>query len=261
MKIGVFDSGLGGLVIAKSLMNALPQYDYVYLGDTQHLPYGDKTSGHILSYTLNAMRFLIEQKCGLIIIACNTATAVTLRYLQKRFCPTYSPYTKILGVIIPTIEEALKDNPDKIGVIATKATIAADIYRIELNKINSGLPVLSVATPELAPAIEQADFPLAEKIIQKYVPQLKNYPTLILGCTHYPLVKTIIQKYLPKTRLISQDELIGAKLTDYLSRHPEIEQNLTKNQTRHFYITKENPHYIQVARQIEPTLYLEQIQL
>ena len=105
MKIGVFDSGLGGLIIAKSLMQTLPQYDYVYLGDTEHLPYGEKTSGHILKYTLQAMRYLIRQECGLIIIACNTATEISLRYLQQRFCPQESPQTKILGVIIPAVEE------------------------------------------------------------------------------------------------------------------------------------------------------------
>lgn len=259
MKIGVFDSGLGGLIIAKALMKALPDYDYVYLGDTQHLPYGEKTSGRILAYTLDAMRYLIEQECGLIIIACNTATAITLRYLQKRFCPSESPQTKILGVIIPAVEEALKTTPEKIAVIATNATIRGDIYKTELNKIAPDLPVFSLATPELVPAIESADFNKAENIIQAYAPRLKDFPALILGCTHYPIIKNIIQKHLPNTRLISQDEFMGQKLTDYLQRHPEIENTLSRQGTRRFCITKESPHFTQVAHQIDPSICLEQV--
>ncbi len=261
MKIGVFDSGLGGLIIAKALMKALPEYDYVYLGDTQHLPYGEKTSGHILSYTLKAMRFLIGQDCGLIIIACNTATAITLRYLQKRFCPSESPSTKILGVIIPAVEEALTTTPDQIAVIATKATIRGDIYKTELNKIDSKLPVFSLATPELVPAIESADFQKADTLMRTYSAQLKDFPALILGCTHYPIIKNIIQKHLPNTRLISQDEFMGAKLANYLSRHPEIDNTLSRQSTRRFFITEENQHYIQVAHQIDPTICLEKVKL
>ena len=106
MKIGIFDSGLGGLVITKAFINALPEYDYIYYGDTANLPYGDKTSGQILAYTLEAMKFLISKKCALIIIACNTATAVALRYIQQRFIPEYAPDVKVLGVVIPTVEVA-----------------------------------------------------------------------------------------------------------------------------------------------------------
>jgi glutamate racemase len=119
MKIGVFDSGLGGLVITKAFREVLPDYDYVYYGDTANLPYGEKTSEQILACTINAIKFLIEQKCGLIIIACNTATAIALRYSQQKFIPSYAPDVKILGVVIPTVEEALENNAKKIGVLAT----------------------------------------------------------------------------------------------------------------------------------------------
>ena len=257
MKIGVFDSGLGGLVIAKSLIKALPQYDYVYFGDTKHLPYGEKTAGHILKYTLQAMRFLIKQDCRLIIIACNSATAVTLRYLQKRFCPKYAPDVKILGVIIPTVEEALKDNTKNIGIVATPTTVRSDIYKVELQKINPDLNVFSLATPALVPAIENGDFSLAEKEVARYAEKLKHLPVLILGCTHYPIIKNLFQKYLPQTKIIAQTELMGEKLADYLKRHDEIETQLTRNQTRRFFVSKKTDGYLNVARLIDADIHLE----
>ena len=257
MKIGVFDSGLGGLVIAKALMEALPQYDYVYYGDTAHVPYGEKTPGRILAYTLDAMRFLIEQDCGLIIIACNTATAITLRYLQKRFCPKEAPNIKILGVIIPTVEEALKNNEEKIGVVGTPTTIRSDIYGVELKKISPKVDVISLATPRLVPAIENNDFMEAEKAIAEYVKNFKNIPALILGCTHYPLVKDLFQKHLPNTRIVAQDELMGQKLTDYLTRHSEIETQLSHRKTRQFFVSQLSPTYTQVAQKLFSEIQLE----
>ena len=257
MKIGVFDSGLGGLVIAKALMRALPQYDYVYYGDTAHVPYGEKTPGRILAYTLDAMRFLIAQKCGLIIIACNTATAITLRYLQKRFCPAFAPNVKILGVIIPTVEEALKNGEKQIGVVATPTTIHSDIYGVELRKIESQVEVISLATPRLVPAIESNDFLEAEKAIAEYAKTFEKIPALILGCTHYPLIKDLFQKYLPHTRLISQDDLMGQKLADYLKHHSEIETKLSRGETRQFFVSRLSPTYTQVAQKLFSKIHLE----
>ena len=257
MKIGVFDSGLGGLVIAKALMQALPEYDYVYYGDTAHVPYGEKTPGRILAYTLDAMRFLIRQDCSLIIIACNTATAITLRYLQKRFCPKFAPNVKILGVIIPTVEEALKKGEKQIGVIGTPTTIHSDIYGVELRKIDPEVSVISLETPRLVPAIEINDFSGAEKAIAEYAKTFQNIQALILGCTHYPLVKDLFQKYLPKTRLISQDELMGQKLADYLKCHNEIETKLLRENTRQFYVSTLSQEYTLVAQKLFPDIQIK----
>ena len=154
MKIGVFDSGLGGLVITKTFMNELPEYDYLYLGDTAHLPYGEKTSGRILKYTLDSLKYLIAQNCKLIIIACNTATSITLRYIQQKFIPAYAPDVKVLGVVIPTVETAIEENAKSVGIIATSATVASHIYKTELQKLDSSLLVTEVATPQLVPLIE-----------------------------------------------------------------------------------------------------------
>ena len=257
MKIGVFDSGLGGLVIAKALMEALPQYDYVYYGDTAHLPYGEKTSGRILAYTLDAMQYLIDQGCGLIIIACNTATAITLRYLQKRFCPKFAPNVKILGVIIPTVEVALENLDNTIGVVATPATVRSDIYAVELKKIKPDLNVFTLATPALVPAIEKGDFTLAEKEVKRYSEKLQHIPVLILGCTHYPIIKDLFQRYLPNTRIIAQTELMGEKLTDYLKRHSEIEIKLSRGKSRQFIVSQMSDGYNQVAQKLFPKIQLK----
>ena len=259
MKIGVFDSGLGGLVIAKALMKVLPEYDYVYYGDTAHVPYGEKTPGRILAYTLDAMRFLIKQDCGLIIIACNTATAITLRYLQKRFCPKEAPNVKILGVIIPTVEEALKNGENSIGVVGTPTTIRSDIYGVELRKIAPTVEVISLATPRLVPAIENNDFKTAEQAISEYAETFKNTQALILGCTHYPLIKDLFQKELPHTHLVAQDGLMGQKLADYLMRHREIEKQLSRGENRQFFVSSLSPTYTQVAQKLFPSIHLIQI--
>lgn len=252
MKIGVFDSGLGGLVVTKAFIKALPEYDYVYYGDTEHLPYGEKTSGQILSYTIEAIKFLISQKCGLIVIACNTATSIALRYLQQRFIPSCAPDVKVLGVVIPTVEEALQDNAAKVGVIATRATVRSHIYEQELHKIKPDLEVREIDAPELVPAIEADDFASAEKLSRKYAGQFADVDSLILGCTHYPLLKEYFRSALPGVRIISQDELMGAKLADYLHRHLEIDICLSRNGERRFLVSDWNEHYQKVAATLFP---------
>ena len=257
MKIGVFDSGLGGLVIAKSFMDKLPQYDYVYFGDSAHLPYGEKTPKEVLAYTLEALHFLIQQNCKLIILACNTASCIALRYIQQQYIPQHNPDIKVLGVIVPTVEQALQSSATNVAVVATPATIQSDIYGIELKKINPSVRVISVATPELVPAIEKNDFAAAQQSIQKYVPALAKSSALILGCTHYPLIKNLFQQALPSTQIISQDDFMGDKLADYLQRHPEIEQTLSKNKQRAFFVSQHNDNAENVARLIFPTINLK----
>lgn len=252
MKIGVFDSGLGGLVVTKAFINALPEYDYVYYGDTEHLPYGEKTSGQILSYTIEAIKYLISQNCGLIIIACNTATSIALRYLQQRFIPSFAPDIKVLGVVIPTVEEALLDNAQKVGVIATKATVRSHIYEQELHKIKPDLEVKEIAAPELVPFIEADNFVEAKKSAIEYAKKFEDVDSLILGCTHYPLLKEYFREALPRVRIISQDELMGAKLADYLRRHIEIDICLSRNRDYKFLVSNWNEHYQKVAAMLFP---------
>lgn len=247
MKIGIFDSGLGGLVITKAFINALPEYDYIYYGDTAHLPYGDKTSGSILAYSLEAMRFLIAQNCGLIIIACNTATSIALRYIQQRFIPAYAPDVKVLGVVIPTVETAAACSNYKIGVVATAATIRSHIYEQELHKIRPEMEIQEIAAPLLVPAIESNDFARAAQLAKDYANEFEKIDSLILGCTHYPLVKDCFQAALPNVNIISQNDLMGAKLADYLNRHLEIDITLSRNREYRFWVNNLNRHYQKVA--------------
>jgi len=259
MKIGVFDSGLGGLVVTKAFIDTLPEYDYVYYGDTARLPYGEKTSGQILSYSIEAVKFLISQKCGIIIIACNTATSIALRYLQQRFIPEYAHDVKVLGVVIPTVEEALQNGASKIGVVATNATIRSHIYQEELLKINPDLQIKEVATPELVPAIESNDFARAENFAKEYAKEFENVDSLILGCTHYPLLKDFFRRELPFVQIISQDELMGNKLSSYLKRHIEIDICLSRNHDYKFLVSRWNTHYQQVAAGLFPSFSIEEV--
>ncbi|MCQ2741306.1 MAG: glutamate racemase [Alphaproteobacteria bacterium] len=255
MKIGVFDSGLGGLVITKALREALPEYDYVYYGDTAHLPYGEKDSALVLSYTIEAMKYLISRKCGLIIIACNTATAIALRYLQQKFMPSYAPDVKVLGVVIPTVEEALLDNAQRVGVLATKATVRAHIYEEELHKIKPELEVFEIAAPKLVPLIEANDFTAAKAAAKEYTADFKNIDSLILGCTHYPLLKKDFREFMPENvRIVSQDDLMGQKLKDYLRRHVEIDICLSRNAELEILVSQMNDGYQKVAGLLFPNV-------
>lgn len=260
MKIGVFDSGLGGLVITKAFIRAMPEYDYVYFGDTANLPYGEKDSAQILSYTLEAIKYLIAQNCGLIIIACNTATSIALRYIQQKFIPAYAPDVKVLGVVIPTVEEALLDNASKVGVVATKATVVSQLYTAELHKIKPELEVKEVAAPELVPAIENNDFETAAAAVRKYAGEFSGMDSLILGCTHYPLLKAYFREALPNVRVISQDELMGAKLKYYLNRHVEIDICLSRNHEYKFLVSSLNEHYRSVAQKMFPDIPVSQVE-
>ena len=261
MKIGIFDSGLGGLVITKSLKNIMPEYDYIYYGDTKNLPYGDKDTPQILYYTIEAIKFLISQNCGIIIIACNTATAVALRYIQQKFIPSYSPDVKVLGVIIPTVEESLQNNASHVGVLATTATVNSHIYREELHKINPELKVSEISAPELVPAIESNNFNLASELAIKHLNQFENIDSLILGCTHYPLLKTTLRQNISeKTQIISQDELIGDKLKKYLQKHIDIDICLSRNSELKVWVSAVNNHYKEVANRLFPNIIIHEVQ-
>ena len=157
------------------------------------------------------------------------------------------------------METALQTSTDTIGVVATPATIRADIYGVELRKISPNVDVISLAAPRLVPAIEANDFKAAEKAVQEYAENFQNMPALILGCTHYPIVKDLFQKYLPKTRIVAQNDLMGDKLTDYLKRHTEIETKLSRGKTRRFIVSQLSPSYTQVAQRLVPNIQLEKL--
>lgn len=229
-RIGIFDSGFGGLTIFKALVKKLPQYDYIYLGDSARAPYGNRSQELIFKWTQQAVDYLFKHGCELVILACNTASAEALRRIQQR------QEGKVLGVIRPTIEEA---RGKRVGIIGTQATISSGAYVRELKKLNPDIKVFQQACPLLVSLIEAGKFEGIDLILEKYLASLieKNIDTLILGCTHYPIIKDKIKKITGNIQLISQEEIIGPKLIDYLKRHPEIEEKLSKTNKKIFLTT------------------------
>lgn len=240
MKIGIFDSGLGGLITLHGARGALASYDVVYLGDTKNLPYGDKTQEEIYALTKRALDFLKAQDCAIIFLFCNTASAMALRQLQHEGYRT-------LGIIIPTVEEA---TGSRIGILATQSTVDSGKYPAEIKKPHPNAQVFQQAAPKLVPLIESGNA-ISDALLLTYLNPLihQNIKVLILGCTHYAILKTQIKKLIPHDiKIISQDEIIGPKITDYLARHPEIESTLSKTNSREYLVTKLTPEFEKQAK-------------
>jgi len=255
LKIGLFDSGLGGLIVTHSLIQAMPEYDYVYLGDTARVPYGNRSQEIIYQFTRDAVDYLFSKEdCQLIILACNTASAEALRRIQQEYLPERYPERRVLGVLIPAAEAtAASTQNGKVGVIATQGTVDSQAYTRELHKLNPKLKVYQQATPLLVPLVENNALGYAGPMLDDYLRSLQGQAidTLILGCTHYPLYKQQLQQRLGKAvQIISQDDIIPPKLADYLQRHPEIDRLLSRQGQYTFYATDITPGTAAVARHL-----------
>lgn len=243
--IGVFDSGYGGLTVLKEIVKALPQYDYIYLGDNARAPYGSRSYDTVYQYTLECVKKLFEQGCELVILACNTASAKALRTIQQKDLPKIDPNKRVLGVIRPTTEIIGNLSKTKnVGILGTAGTVSSGSYVVEIEKFFPDIHVYQQACPQLVPLIEnnEIDNAGADFFIQKYVHELmdqeQNIDAVVLGCTHYPLIQDKIKKYLPAhVQLLSQGPIIAEGLKLYLSRHPEIEKKCSKNARLEFYTT------------------------
>ena len=237
--IGIFDSGYGGLTILNQIRQVLPEYDYLYLGDNARAPYGTRSFDVIYEYTLQAVKYLHQQGCNLIILACNTASAKALRTIQQRDIDP--DQLRVLGVIRPTVEVIPQRTQTKhIGVLATPGTVASESYVIELLKQDPTLIITQQACPMWVPLIESGEHlgDGANYFVEKYLTELLTrdplIDTIILGCTHYPLIQSKIEAFLrkyehttsliqnSKFKIISQGEIVAHSLADYLLRHPEI---------------------------------------
>ncbi len=246
MKIGLFDSGLGGLTILKAVIKEMPQYNYVFYGDTAHLPYGDKSEEEIYEFTKEGMRYLFEAGAALVIIACNTASAETARRLQNEFIPAEYPDRKILGIIVPTIEELQFGVFTKVALIGTKRTVESGKYLLELeHKGNGNVALTQIATPELVPLIEMNEIETAaSQAISRIEGEAGESEVVVLGCTHYTQIKEPLRAHFDKTKqVISQDEVVPEKLRLYLAAHPEIESKLTHGGERSIHLTAHRPDY------------------
>lgn len=228
--IGVFDSGFGGLTILSALLKRLPQYDYLYLGDSARTPYGSHSDETIRRYSREAVEFLFAQGCRLILVACNTVSAVALRELQEEYLVKPGVQDrKILGVIFPLMEKAVElSGHGRVGVVGTRATVQSGAYEREIKKLMPNGHVYSQACPLLVPFIEEGweRKPEAIRVLKKYVRSLKTcrLDTLILGCTHYPLMHDTFARAMGKNvHVLDTGPTVAESLADYLQRHPGVE--------------------------------------
>lgn len=243
--IGIFDSGYGGLTVMKEIVDRLPQYDYLYLGDNARAPYGNRSFETVYHYTLECVKWFFEQGCTLVILACNTASAKALRTIQQNDLPGIDPSKRVLGVIRPTSEIiGTYSETQSVGILATNGTVSSGSYPLEIAKFFPELKVYQEACPMWVPLVENnehenhgADF-FVKKNLHNIFHKGENIDVILLACTHYPLLRKKIEEHLPiGVRLISQGEIVADSLVDYLQRHPEIETRCSRNGIRHFYTT------------------------
>ena len=243
--IGVFDSGYGGLTVLKEIIAKLPEYDFIYLGDNARSPYGVRSFETVYHYTLECVRWLFQQNCPLVILACNTASAKALRSIQQNDLPSMDGNKRVLGVIRPTSEiigNFTKTN--SVGILATTGTVQSESYLLEIEKFFPEIKIYQEACPMWVPLVENNEFNNegADYFIKKHLKNIfdkgENIDTILLACTHYPLLKDEIEKYLPDgVALLSQGDIVANSLADYLKRHPEIEGKCSKSGRRSFFTT------------------------
>ena len=243
--IGVFDSGYGGLTVLRSIVNKLPQYDYLYLGDNARAPYGPRSFDTVYHYTLECVRYFFKQGSKLVVLACNTASAKALRTIQQNDLANIDPSLRVLGVIRPTTEMIGSISKTKhVGILGTKGTVTSQSYPIEIEKFFPDVKVTQHACPMWVPLVENDEYNgggvdyFVKKDLDILLQEDPKIDTILLACTHYPLLMNHIRKYAPdKIQLLSQGEIVANSLADYLKRHPEIEQVCSKGGSRTFYTT------------------------
>lgn len=253
--IGIFDSGLGGLTVLKEIVNKLPQYNYIYLGDNARSPYGPRSFATVYQYTLECVKKLFEMDCQLVILACNTASAKALRSIQQKDLEKIAPGKRVLGVIRPTSEVVGNyTKTNHVGILGTTGTVLSNSYKIEIAKFFPHTQVFQQACPMWVPLIEnnEIDSPACDIFVKKYLDELfsqsRKIDTIILGCTHYPLILQKIKKNVPAdVKIISQGEIVANSLADYLVRHPDIETKCTQGNKVAFYTTDSPGNFDTVA--------------
>ncbi|WP_129717746.1 glutamate racemase [Pedobacter sp. SYP-B3415] len=241
--IGIFDSGYGGLTVFKSIVERLPQYDYLYFGDNGRAPYGDRSFETVYQYTWECVRWMFEQGCPLVILACNTASAKALRSIQQKELLQNYPDNRVLGVIRPTAETiGAFTQTGHVGVLGTRGTVRSESYPIEIAKFFPEVSVSQQSCPLWVPLIENNEHESAgaDYFVKKYLDELlsgrPDIDTLLLACTHYPLLVSKIRRYLPAgISVISQGAIVASSLEEYLNRHPEMAARVATGERREFF--------------------------
>jgi len=268
--IGVFDSGYGGLTVLSELRKAMPDNDFIYLGDNARAPYGTRSFDVVYEYTLQAVKTLFDKGCHLVILACNTASAKALRTIQQNDLPKIAPEKRVLGVIRPCAEMIDAFSATKhIGVLGTSGTVKSKSYVLEIEKLHPHITVSQESCPMWVPLVEDNEFntPGGEFFIRQNVESIlskdSELDALILGCTHYPILMDQIRKFVPDSvKVIAQGEIVADKLVDYLKRHPEMADKCSKNGMTKYYTT-ESPRSFEEAASLflDEEIVAEQIHL
>jgi glutamate racemase len=243
--IAVFDSGYGGLTVLKEIVDQLPQYDYLYLGDNARAPYGTRSFDTVYQYTLQCVQWFFSQGCSLVILACNTASAKALRTIQQKDLTKMDTSKKVLGVIRPTTEIIGSFSATHaVGILATNGTVQSNSYPIEIAKFYPKIKVYQEACPMWVPLIENNEYQSAgadffvKKNIDNLLSHSHDIDTILLACTHYPLLMEKIRQFVPQgVNVLSQGKIIADSLKDYLNRHTEIEEKCSKNGQISFFTT------------------------
>ena len=243
--IGIFDSGYGGLTVLKEITSKLPQYDYIYLGDNARSPYGTRSFETVYEYTLECVKWLFNQGCPLVILACNTASAKALRSIQQNDLNKIDASKRVLGVIRPTTEIIGRfTKTGNVGILATNGTVISNSYPIEIQKFYPAINIFQEACPMWVPLVENNEYnsPGADYFIQKNINNLLqqsgSIDTILLACTHYPLLMEKIKNAVPANiTVLSQGEIVADSLKLYLQKHTEIEENCSKNGQISFFTT------------------------
>lgn len=260
--IGVFDSGIGGLTVVRSLMERLSGYDMVYFGDTARTPYGTKSAETVIGYSLENIDFLLKHGAKIIVIACNTASSVASRRVAETFD------IPIFEVVTPATEQAVNSSGNlSVGVIGTRATIKSGIYEKKIKAMKPTAKVYSIACPLLVPLVEEGWLkkPETTMIIKKYLHPLKvrQIDTLILGCTHYPLLKDTIQRKIGKKVIIIDSSIaVADQVKSFLENHPEIDKLLERNDEFRLFVSDITEQFEKTARiTLKRKVHLEHIKL
>jgi glutamate racemase len=255
VRVGIFDSGFGGLTIYRAIRERLPQHDYIYLGDNARTPYGHRSFETVYRFTAQAVRFLFARDCALVVIACNTASARALRTVQQTLLPSLAPDRRVLGIIRPSVEAlGFERTWRTVALWGTAGTVSSNSYALELAKLRPDLRLVQVPCPLLAPLVEngELDGPGLDYFLRKYwaatEARAEGIDALLLACTHYPLLLEPIREVVPgRVSVLSQGAIVAPSLADYLSRHPEIEARLTRGGSTRFLTTDVSESFDRLA--------------
>jgi len=260
--IGIFDSGLGGLTVAKEIKFTLPGEDIIYFGDTAHLPYGDKSKETIIQYSLRIAEFLIEKGCKVIVIACNSASANA----YQAVCEMVGQRALVLNVIDPVVNYTIKNEYKQIGVIGTKSTIDTNIYEEKIREKQKGVYVTSMATPLFVPMIEEGFIfdDISNAITRNYLSrsEIQDIESIILGCTHYPIIKNQINKFYNfEIDIIDSGKIVADSLQELLSSADLLKEPLKKGSSK-YYVSDLTRYFRQIARMFfDEDIELEKLNL